>query len=139
MVDQRSIRGFMKSSSIFQQQQNILRKKVYGIQSSTYTPHTDHHWLFERNIYTHFQYITTFNNNMHCENLEREESFCDKKKILSVGDIKEQRLYWGRSNIFISSLYQFIEDKKSLHDMLHNRPSGKRTDKHTYIQTYVST
>lgn len=30
---------------------------------------------------------------MHCENLEREESFCDKKKILSVGDIKEQRLY----------------------------------------------
>ena len=61
--------------------ENALRKKVYDI-TSTYILHTDHHWLFERNIYTHFQYITTFNNNMRCEKLktrEREKLFLARR------------------------------------------------------------
>ena len=75
--------------------------------------YTDHHWLFERNIYTHFQYITTFNNNMRSEKLRAWGIFLRRKENFERRGYQRAALtYWGRSNIFISSLYHFIEDKK---------------------------
>ena len=129
--------------------ENTLRKKVYDI-SSTFSLHTDHHWLFERNIYTHFQYIATFNNNMRCEKLkarEREKLFLlrEEENVECGGYQRAMRLHREVDQIF--SYHPCISSLKikkffcmiCFTIVLLKILTWYHTYHHTYIQTHAHT